>query len=152
MSVKILDQAIARAQELPEADQEQIGRELIGYIDQLRALRGDLDKGLRSLDAGFGRPVDMDEVIERARARHWGAANFSPDTADGHLRDIGQVARNLCTFPSSGIQRDQLVPGIRSILVYPSVIFYRIGDGSIDIVRVVDGRRNLAAIFTTDKA
>jgi toxin ParE1/3/4 len=83
---------------------------------------------------------------------HWGAANFSPDTADGHLRDIGQVARNLCTFPSSGIQRDQLVPGIRSILVYPSVIFYRIGDGSIDIVRVVDGRRNLAAIFTTDKA
>jgi hypothetical protein len=70
MPVRILDQAIARAQELPEADQEQIGRELIGYIDQLRALRGDLYKGLRSLDAGFGRPVDMDEVIERARARH----------------------------------------------------------------------------------
>jgi hypothetical protein len=27
------------------------------------------------------------------------------------------------------------------------VLFYRIGNASIDIVRVVDGRRNLAAFF-----
>ena len=42
------------------------------------------------------------------------------------------------------------MPGMRSIVIYPTVLFYRIGYRSIDVVRVVDGRRNLAAIFSTD--
>jgi hypothetical protein len=65
-----LDQAIANAHELPEADQERIGRELNGYFDHLRALRGDIDQELRSLDAGLGRQLDIEEVIGRARAMH----------------------------------------------------------------------------------
>ena len=70
MPSKTLDQAIAKAHELPEADQERIGRELSDYIDHLRALRGDIDQGLRSLDAGLGRQVDIENVIGRARAMH----------------------------------------------------------------------------------
>ena len=81
---------------------------------------------------------------------HWGAAHFSADTADIHLRDIQHAARNLCEFPYAGVKRDQIVPGIRSVIVYPTVIFYRIGSVSIEIVRVVDGRRNLAAFFSAD--
>jgi hypothetical protein len=70
MTLKMLDQAIAKAHELPEADQERIGRELNDYIDHLRALRADLDQGLRSLDAGLGRELDIEHVIARARASH----------------------------------------------------------------------------------
>jgi toxin ParE1/3/4 len=77
----------------------------------------------------------------------WGAVRFSPDTADTHLRDIQRAASNLMDAPFLGRGRDDLITGIRSIAVYPTVIFYRAGDRSIDIVRVVDGRRNLAAIF-----
>lgn len=73
MPSKTLDQAIAKAHELPEADQEQIGRELNDYIDHLRALRSDIDQGLRSLNAGHGRQVDIEDVIARARAAHVGA-------------------------------------------------------------------------------
>jgi len=73
MSAKMLDQAIAKAHELPEADQERIGRELIDYIDHLQALREDINQGLRSLDAGLGRQLDIEEVIARARASHAGA-------------------------------------------------------------------------------
>ena len=80
----------------------------------------------------------------------WGARHFSPDTADAHLRDIQRAARNLTDFPHSGVERDQLVPGMRSIVVYPTVLFYRIEGQSIDIVRVVDGRRNLAAFFSNN--
>lgn len=80
----------------------------------------------------------------------WGAAHFSPETADAHLRDIQRAASNLTEFPQAGVARDQLVAGIRSIVIYPTVLFYRIGDASIDIVRVVDGRRNLAAFFPSD--
>jgi plasmid stabilization system protein ParE len=67
------------------------------------------------------------------------------------LRDIQHAARNLCEFPYAGVKRDQIVPGIRSVIVYPTVIFYRIGSVSIEIVRVVDGRRNLAAFFSADR-
>jgi hypothetical protein len=72
MPSKTLDHAIAKAHELPEADQERIGRELLDYIDHLRALRDDIDRGLRSLDAGLGRELDIDDVIARARASHAG--------------------------------------------------------------------------------
>jgi toxin ParE1/3/4 len=77
----------------------------------------------------------------------WGAVRFSPDTADGHLRDIQRAARDLTDTPFSGRSRDDLRPGLRSRVVYPTVVFYRVGSRSIDIVRVIDGRRNLAAIF-----
>jgi plasmid stabilization system protein ParE len=46
-----------------------------------------------------------------------------------------------------GRARDDLLPGVLSIVVHPTVVFYRVGRGTIDIVRVIDGRRNLAALF-----
>jgi hypothetical protein len=73
MPSKALDQAFAKAHELSEADQERVGRELSDYIDHLRALRSDIDQGLRSLNAGHGREVDIEDVIARARAAHAGA-------------------------------------------------------------------------------
>jgi toxin ParE1/3/4 len=80
----------------------------------------------------------------------WIAAHFSADVADAHLRDINRTAQNLTEFPNSGVKRDRIVPNIRSVLVYPMVIFYRIAGQSIEIARVVDGRRNLAAFFSSD--
>jgi len=73
MPQKILDEAIAKAHELPEADQERLGREINEYIDHLRALRSDIDQGLRSLDVGLGRELDIEDVIARARATYAGA-------------------------------------------------------------------------------
>jgi hypothetical protein len=65
-----LTHAIAKAQQLPDADQERIGRELSAYVDDLRNLRADLSEGLRSLDAGLGKELDIENVIARARAQH----------------------------------------------------------------------------------
>jgi hypothetical protein len=73
MPSKTLDEAIAKAHELPEADQERLGRELNDYIDHLRALRGDITAGVRSLDNGLGKKLDIEDVIRRARAAHVGA-------------------------------------------------------------------------------
>src|SRR5437588_8893442 len=50
--VKSLEQAIAEVANLPEADQEQIGRRLLVHVEKLRQLRAEIDKGIRSLDAG----------------------------------------------------------------------------------------------------
>ncbi len=63
--VKTLEQAIAEVAALPDADQEQIGRELLSHVEKLRSLREELVKGVRSLDAGKGRAVDIDEFVRQ---------------------------------------------------------------------------------------
>jgi len=67
---KALKEALDQVAALPEADQEQIGRELLEYVLKIRALRADLQAGVDSLDRGRGQELDMDGVIRRARARH----------------------------------------------------------------------------------
>jgi len=68
--VKVLEQAIAELSRLPEADQEQIGRSLLSLVDKIRQVRAELDKGIRSLDAGEGRPLDLEELIRQLNKRH----------------------------------------------------------------------------------
>ena len=63
--VKTLEQAIAELSNLPPADQEQIGRKLLTHVERLRDLRAEIDKGLRSLDAGKGRELDIEDLIRR---------------------------------------------------------------------------------------
>jgi len=70
MPSETLTRAIAKAKLLPDADQERIGRELSAFVDDLRNLRVDLSAGLRSLDAGLGKELDMEHIIARARTEH----------------------------------------------------------------------------------
>ena len=68
--VKTLERAMEELASLPEADQEQIGLRLMSHVDKLRQLRIDIDKGLRSLDAGEGKPLDIEEFIQQSNAGH----------------------------------------------------------------------------------
>lgn len=61
--VKSLEQAIAELERLPAEDQEQIGRTLLSHVEKLRALRVEIDKGIRSLDAGQGRESSIDDFL-----------------------------------------------------------------------------------------
>jgi hypothetical protein len=67
---RTLEKAFAEAANLPAATQEQIGRDLLAHIRKLRRLRADIKKGLRSLDAGKGRELDIEEFLRRARNKH----------------------------------------------------------------------------------
>ena len=71
--VKTLEQALAEVANLPDADQEQIGRKLLAHIEKLRHLRGEIDKGIHSLDAGQGREVNIEDFIRQKNKRHGGA-------------------------------------------------------------------------------
>lgn len=70
MPSETLTKAIAKARRLPDADQERIGCALIDYVDELYNLRADIAQGLRSLDDGRGKELDIERVIARARAQH----------------------------------------------------------------------------------
>ncbi len=63
--IKTLDRAIAEVTALPDADQEEIGRQLLSHVEKLRRLREELDKGVRSLDAERGSTLDIEEFIRR---------------------------------------------------------------------------------------
>ena len=67
-----LKDAVAEVERLPQEDQEIIGRQVLTHVEKLRALRGDIDAGMRSLDAGEGKVLDMKDVLSRARRRHEG--------------------------------------------------------------------------------
>ena len=68
--VKALERAIAEVTSLPDSDQEQIGQKLLSHVEKLRHLRAELDKGVRSLDAGKGQELDAEQFLAEARTRH----------------------------------------------------------------------------------
>lgn len=69
---KLLQKAFASVAALPEPDQEKIGRELLEHVDKLKFLRAQIEEGMRSLDRGQGRELDMEDVIRRARSGNAG--------------------------------------------------------------------------------
>jgi hypothetical protein len=71
--VRTLEQAIAEIAKLPDSDQEQIGRRLLSHVEKLRELRAEIDMGIRSLDAGEGKPLEIEEFIEQQRMRDAGS-------------------------------------------------------------------------------
>ena len=56
---------MAKAATLPEAAQEQLGREMLGRIERLNELRTAIEVGVRQLDAGMGEALDMEELIDQ---------------------------------------------------------------------------------------
>ena len=68
--VKTLELAIEKAAALPEAAQEELGRELLRQIDALNALRAEVDIGLAELDAGLGREIDFEALLTELRDEH----------------------------------------------------------------------------------
>jgi hypothetical protein len=70
--VKTLELALAKAAQLPEAAQEQLGRELLLRIDSLAQLRAEIEAGIGELEAGLGAELDIEDVIRQARAEHDG--------------------------------------------------------------------------------
>ena len=68
--VKTLELAMSKAAALPEAAQEQLGRELLEHIETLSALRADIEIGIKELDAGKGEELDIEDVIREARREH----------------------------------------------------------------------------------
>ena len=73
------------------------------------------------------------------------ARNQDSDTADRWLDSVHQRCAGLLTSPEAGPRRDELLPGLRSLAVRPWVVFYRVTSDAVEIVRILHGRRDMAA-------
>ena len=67
---KTLELAMAKVATLPDAAQEQIGREVLERVEMIAELRAQLEIGIQQLDAGRGEELDIDEIIKEAHAEH----------------------------------------------------------------------------------
>ena len=68
--------------------------------------------------------------------------------ADRVLDRIDAACVMSASYPEAGPRRDDIVPGFRYFPVRPYLVIYRVvAPDRIEIVRVVDGRRDLANLF-----
>jgi plasmid stabilization system protein ParE len=63
------------------------------------------------------------------------------------LRDIRQVGERLAEQGTMWRVRDDVMPGLRTVAVHRYLICFRVTDTTMEIGRVIHGRRNLPAIF-----
>jgi toxin ParE1/3/4 len=71
----------------------------------------------------------------------------SPSAADKFIDHVYEQCGTLCSSPEIGRNRDELIPGIRSLPVKRYLVFYRVTDGTIEIVRILSGYRDIETLF-----
>ena len=70
--------------------------------------------------------------------------------ADNTVRRISDACRLIEDHPLAGPARDEIRSGLQSITARPYVIFYRLREEVVEIVRMLHGRRDLDDIFAGD--
>ncbi|MGV0024646.1 type II toxin-antitoxin system RelE/ParE family toxin [Phormidesmis priestleyi] len=74
-------------------------------------------------------------------------ARNSLEAGDRFFRAFNQNCQQLVAFPNSGKSYASIRPDLRGLSTEGYVIFYRILDDGIEILRVVSGRRDLPSLF-----
>ncbi|MBV9826814.1 MAG: type II toxin-antitoxin system RelE/ParE family toxin [Alphaproteobacteria bacterium] len=88
--------------------------------------------------------TDLDEIWDY----YFRVAGRQP--ADNAVRKITDACRFLEDHPFGGRSRDKVRTGLRSIVALRHVVFYRVSAEIPEIVRVLDGRRDLGEIFSDE--
>jgi toxin ParE1/3/4 len=95
----------------------------------------------------------MAEVFYHPRARHdltdvfRHIAEVNPDAAARCVRQVDQKARLLALSPQMGQVAEELAAELRRFPVGNYLIFYRPTGRGIEVVRVLHGARDWAALF-----
>jgi toxin ParE1/3/4 len=70
------------------------------------------------------------------------------DQADRFLNKLDAKFVKIAQFPNLGRQRDEILPGLRSLPMDNYLILYMVMGQDVEIFRVVSGYRDLSALFT----
>ncbi len=75
------------------------------------------------------------------------AVQSSLTSAERFLSGIDSTLQRMAQFPQIGRKRDELYPGSRSLPYTQYLIFYRLLNDAIEVLRVVSGYQDLTALF-----
>lgn len=79
-------------------------------------------------------------------------APFSIRAADRILDRIEQRCAEFAHRPNLARERSELGRDLRSFVVRPYVVFFRIAESGIEVLRIVHGHRDLPTLFDDDLA
>lgn len=71
----------------------------------------------------------------------------SEQVADSLLRKIADAVDRLIDHPYAGRPRNEIGSGLRSVLVQPHLIVYRVANATIEIVRILHERQDISSAF-----
>ncbi len=74
-------------------------------------------------------------------------ASQSLESGDRFFRAFNRRCSQLVAFPNSGKSYAAIRPDLRGLSLEGYVIFYRVLDDGVEILRVVSGRRNFPSLF-----
>lgn len=74
-------------------------------------------------------------------------SQWSPTGAQRVLDDIERTCRTLANHPGLGRRREELGSGLRSIPVGRYIVIFRPTAGTVQIIRVLHGRRDIPTLF-----
>lgn len=60
---------------------------------------------------------------------------------------FNRKSKQLVGFPNSGKSYDYIYSGLKGVPLSSYIIFYRVLEDGIEILRVISGRRDLLAVF-----
>lgn len=71
----------------------------------------------------------------------------SLEAGERFFRAFNRKCQQLVAFPNSGKSYAAISPGLRGLSLEGYIIFYRILNDGIEILRVVSGRRDFPSLF-----
>ncbi|MBD2496390.1 type II toxin-antitoxin system RelE/ParE family toxin [Nostoc sp. FACHB-280] len=83
---------------------------------------------------------DLNEIAEYF-------AQNSLEAGEKFFQEFNRKCQQLVTFPNSGKSYAEIRSDLRGLTLEGYIIFYRVLDDGIEILRVVSGRRNLPSVF-----
>ena len=75
------------------------------------------------------------------------AENRGFERSDRFIKGMTDRLTQLAQFPNMGRRRDEIFPGIRSLLYEKYLIFYTVSDEVVEISRVTNGHQDLNQLF-----
>jgi toxin ParE1/3/4 len=69
------------------------------------------------------------------------------EAADVFIDKLYASCKNIAKIPEMGRPRDELLPGLRCLTHKGYIIFYRIGNQKLEIIRVLNGCMDIDSVF-----
>ncbi len=76
-------------------------------------------------------------------------SKYDVEAGEKFLTEFEKKCQYLASYPNIGRSYDDLQPFLRGLNLGKYIIFYRIIDNGIEIVRVLSGYRDLESLFST---
>lgn len=74
-------------------------------------------------------------------------AETNVEAGERFFSEFNRKCQQLVAFPNSGKSYAKIRPDLRGVSLQGYIVFYRVLDDGIEILRVVSGRRNFPSLF-----